>query len=377
VGTSRALIAVMNRQGLGIFASWVLFALAALVATAASASCSQSSLAGSSCKAAGGTCVLGGATCSRQASSSAQDCNPPPVNPGGAFCCLELSEGGEIADATTGSAAGDAGADAGACTPVLASDYDQSCDADTDCVGVGEVPSCPALACYVGCTMWTINKSVLGQYMTTLSRASAAVAGESCSCPSYNPNPCCRGGMCTTTCLLPADTGADAPAPVPMYHRPDDSQCTTPRGAGNCTSTATGPAFTCSSDGQCADGGINGRCTASGGGPAGCTCTYDGCQTDSDCGAGQLCVCHGSAYSYGGNACMPGNCRVDSDCGAGGYCSPAHGTTNCGYVSGYYCHTARDFCTNDSDCSNGAFPDVCTWSATDNRWECQMALLCE
>jgi len=272
----------------------MLGAIAWVATTLTSQSCSQSpssspssSPAGSSCKAAGGTCVLGGATCAEQASSSAQDCNPPPVNPGGAFCCIALADGGEIADATT--------------------------------------------------------------------RGDAAEASEAGA----------------------KDTGAaDGAAREPTNHRPDDSQCATTRGAGSCSSM-TGPGLACTSDSECADGGASGRCTASGGGPAGCTCTYDGCQMDSDCGAGQLCVCHGSAYAYGGNACMPGNCRVDSDCGAGGYCSPAHGTTNCGYVTGYYCHTASDLCANDGDCGSASSADVCTWSATDSRWECQTAVLCE
>lgn len=129
----------------------------------------------------------------------------------------------------------------------------------------------------------------------------------------------------------------------------------------------------CKQDSQCTDGGADGRCITSGGGPAGCYCTYDACRTDTDCSAGELCVCHGSAYSYGGNRCMPGNCRVDSDCGVGGYCSPAPGTGGCGYVTGYYCHTHGDLCTNDSDCPGG---DVCTWSAAMGRWECQLRQLC-
>lgn len=172
------------------------------------------------------------------------------------------------------------------------------------------------------------------------------------------------------------DTGpSDAALRVPVYHRPDDSQCATLRPPGGCSARGTGPAFMCSSDGQCTDGGADGRCLNSGGGPAGCFCTYDACQMDTDCPTGQLCVCHDSPYSYGGNTCMPGNCRVDSDCGVGGYCSPAHGTTsNCGYVSGYYCHTRQDDCTNDSDCGGGL--EVCTWSSADSRWTCQMGEFC-
>jgi hypothetical protein len=48
-------------------------------------------------------------------------------------------------------ASGCTGTDDGApasCMPVVASDYDQSCDADTDCVGVGEAPECPLSGCW-------------------------------------------------------------------------------------------------------------------------------------------------------------------------------------------------------------------------------------
>jgi hypothetical protein len=169
------------------------------------------------------------------------------------------------------------------------------------------------------------------------------------------------------------DTGPpDSPIGVPTYHRGGESQCATPRAAGSCTPGNAGDLFLCSSDSDCTEGGANGRCTSSGGGPAGCSCTYDTCQTDADCGKGELCVCHGSAYSYGGSSCMSGNCRVDSDCGVGEYCSPAHGTSGCGYVSGYYCHTQKDECTNDSDCASG----LCTWSTASERWECQEGGFC-
>jgi hypothetical protein len=118
-----------------------------------------------------------------------------------------------------------------------------------------------------------------------------------------------------------ADVGPDAPA-LPEYHRVDDSQCAVPRPAGGCKlmSADGGPDGPCATDLECQDSGVGGRCAS---GLRGCTCTYDECQTDSDCGAGMLCVCHDSAYSAGaGNTCMLGNCRVDTDCGPGGYCSP-------------------------------------------------------
>jgi len=128
-------------------------------------------------------------------------------------------------------------------------------------------------------------------------------------------------------------------------------------------------------DSQCTTG-TNGRCIESTGGALFCSCTYDTCSVDTDCMSGQLCVCHGSAFTNGaGNTCMTGNCRVDSDCGTNGYCSPSHGTVGCGGISGYYCHTKSDTCVNDADCT-GQGLDVCAWSTTDDRWECQRELLC-
>src|SRR5215471_1834599 len=48
-----------------------------------------------------------------------------------------------------GAASSDGGgtSQSGDCHPVLASDYDQSCTVDADCVPVGQISSCPARAC--------------------------------------------------------------------------------------------------------------------------------------------------------------------------------------------------------------------------------------
>jgi hypothetical protein len=126
-------------------------------------------------------------------------------------------------------------------------------------------------------------------------------------------------------------------------------------------------------DSMCTSGS-NGRCIETTGGALTCFCSYDQCAKDADCPAGQLCVCHGSAFTFGGgNTCLMSNCRIDSDCGANGYCSPSHGTNGCGGVTGYYCRTAHDLCVEDSDCGSAK---VCAWSDANSRWECQQELLC-
>ncbi len=167
----------------------------------------------------------------------------------------------------------------------------------------------------------------------------------------------------------------DASGKVPVYHRPDDSQCSQPAPAGNCP--IMGGNAMCTMDTQCTMG-TNGRCIESGGGALFCLCTYDTCTHDTDCPMNELCACHGSPFFSAGNTCTAGNCRVDSDCGAQGYCSPSHGGMNCGGLTGYYCHTASDTCVNDSDCAPGMGmgPQVCGWSSTDNRWECLAQELC-
>jgi len=124
----------------------------------------------------------------------------------------------------------------------------------------------------------------------------------------------------------------------------------------------------CQSDDQCT-AGTQGRCLEFHGGPAICECTYDECVHDATCPSGKTCACHGSPYAYGGNACIQGDCRVDADCGAQGFCSPSLGPMSCGLLSGYYCHTNVDQCTDDGDCAaqGGA---ACMFSTTSKRWEC-------
>jgi hypothetical protein len=99
---------------------------------------------------------------------------------------------------------------------------------------------------------------------------------------------------------------------------------------------------------------------------------------DTDCPTGETCACHGSPdVGQLGNSCVPGNCRIDSDCGAGGYCSPSVASDSCGRIGGYYCHTPKDTCVNDTDCpvANDG-PQICTYSTTDKHWACTPNVVC-
>lgn len=86
-------------------------------------------------------------------------------------------------------------ADATSCL-VLASDYDQTCAADTDCVNVGEALTCPANNCSF-CRIETVSMRASAQYRAAFSRAIAAIPADAdmCSCPDEG-RPCCVRGKC-------------------------------------------------------------------------------------------------------------------------------------------------------------------------------------
>jgi hypothetical protein len=169
-----------------------------------------------------------------------------PPNPGGGFCCLEVEDGGmssandggatSVPDGSPSDAA--IGSDAPPCSPVLASDYDQSCMVDTDCVAVGEVPSCPAFACD-GCTTVAINKSAMAQYMTALDRAFASEqSGTGCGCPCES-GAVCRSGKCQA-----AFCGPPAADTLPACANAGDAGGMCAYSA-NTTCSGTGPADAC------------------------------------------------------------------------------------------------------------------------------------
>jgi hypothetical protein len=74
---------------------------------------------------------------------------------------------------------------------------------------------------------------------------------------------------------------------------------------------------------------------------------------------------------------------LDSDCGPDGYCSPSI-EGNCFFgQSPYFCHTARDTCTDDSDCPSvdaeaGSCPIVtpCAYDTGEQRWACTQLTCC-
>jgi hypothetical protein len=155
---------------------------------------------------------------------------------------------------------------------------------------------------------------------------------------------------------------------VPAQHRPTamscQSQSAVPAPAGSTVSAGMqGPS--CQTDSDCQEAGA--RCTAQG--TSAGFCTRDACQSDGDCGASSVCQCDPQ-----GNHCTDAaDCRTDADCGEGGFCSPTRGICgNYGGVVAYRCHTAKDECIDDSDCTPTAdnpYP-YCAFVDEVGHWQC-------
>jgi hypothetical protein len=114
--------------------------------------------------------------------------------------------------------------------------------------------------------------------------------------------------------------------------------------AGSCTDVSG----TCKSNADCAAVGPNAACTMSGAIAGYCECRA-GCVSDSDCKAGEVCLCNAP---IGG--CVPASCTSDAQCGPGLLCamSPNDPSRTCGVgVATFACQTMQDTCLVDSDCS--------------------------
>jgi len=99
----------------------------------------------------------------------------------------------------------------------------------------------------------------------------------------------------------------------------------------------------CSVDADCT-ASPNGYCSTSLG-AGGCYCQY-GCLNDSDCGAGQICLCGDPV-----GKCVQAACRTDAEC-PGAYCATYDATAGCGGVS-FACSTPQDACHSSADCASG------------------------
>ena len=158
----------------------------------------------------------------------------------GGFCCLPVSVpgislvggaggseliGGSLASGGSGGTAGssgtsssggmimdsgDAGAttDAGLSCSLSASQFDNSCTVDSDCVGVPSGDPC-AGNCLSVCPTAALNVRVASQYLADLGAVMSA-HNESpgvCSCPAIGAPSCCRGVCSVEGCSTAPDPG--------------------------------------------------------------------------------------------------------------------------------------------------------------------------
>lgn len=97
-------------------------------------------------------------------------------------------DGGASGAGGSGGALPDAGRDAPACGVIRASDFDQSCNLDSDCTGIVQGDTC-TMQC--DCVDGAISKAALDKYYSVF-----VPAPYVCPCPMFGV-PRCAGGVCT------------------------------------------------------------------------------------------------------------------------------------------------------------------------------------
>jgi hypothetical protein len=168
---------------------------------------------------------------------------------------------------------------------------------------------------------------------------------------------------CTPTPNLAGTTWPLGLAGSGTVHRASVVGCpnlVVPASAGTCFDISSA----CKSNADCADAGPNAACSAFGPGgmpngiPGYCGCVA-GCLRDSDCNAGEVCVCTNPL-----GACIPASCTSDAQCGPGFLCAltdKINLNPDCG-VGGpalFACQTTQDTCLMDSDCTDCTVTGSC------------------
>jgi hypothetical protein len=89
---------------------------------------------------------------------------------------------------------------------IQASDYDQSCATDSDCVPIAAGDFCHPNP---GCSNAAINKSALARYQADIAKTYGAGSCTALSSCGFSQGPCCRQGTCLMNlacAAIPADT---------------------------------------------------------------------------------------------------------------------------------------------------------------------------
>jgi hypothetical protein len=167
--------------------------------------------------------------------------------------------------------------------------------------------------------------------------------------PDVNPSSCrfaCQDPM--PVVLNGVDTGYDSCAGGYMRRRAQ-ATCPTflPRPGNGVCAVFDGGAGECNSDSDCASDPL-GHCeawAADGGLPQTCACIH-GCRVDTDCSAGEVCLC-GTPIGQ----CVPATCSTGASCAAGCDCISSSAGSGCGPQ--YDCQTPQDECASPMNCEAG------------------------
>jgi hypothetical protein len=84
----------------------------------------------------------------------------------------------------------------GSSRPIKASNYDQSCKTDMDCVVINEGNACSGIS---NCGAAAINRSAYAQYQSDIANRPCASVS---SCGRTGAGPCCRNGQCQWSIAL-------------------------------------------------------------------------------------------------------------------------------------------------------------------------------
>lgn len=147
-------------------------------------------------------------------------------------------------------------------------------------------------------------------------------------------------------------------------HREAAVACVMPQAVGSCVD---GPADDCKTDADCVEHAF-GTCVETffcGFTAEACGCVY-GCETDADCGDGEVCLCAAEGVSTR-SRCVSAGCTVDADCG-GSACAVSTDPFDSPAISTLQCHAEGDACCGDGDCELGA---ECRFGgSTPGAWAC-------
>ncbi|APR78918.1 Hypothetical protein A7982_04265 [Minicystis rosea] len=164
---------------------------------------------------------------------------------------------------------------------------------------------------------------------------------------------------CAGAAMVTASDGSDsgfARCPDGSIHRNYPVTCDAGLGVEACDGTEKSTA--CTTDAECV-AHPHGRCGRNrridfSGVIIACECVYP-CETDDECGAGQVCVCAGVVPAdHHHSLCAPTTCKTGQDCASGvcGLSSLRLHANQCFADIELACHAPTDICQSNTDCAD-------------------------